>query len=59
MHPLDSVNYVNKFDKEIPQYIMCRIWFSMISFEPSLILVFIVDGCRRVRALTSIHYSFQ
>ena len=31
----------------------------MIYFEPWMILVFIVDGCRRVRALTSIHYSLQ
>ena len=31
----------------------------LISFEPSVILVFIVDGCRRVRALESIHYSFN
>ena len=24
---LDSVKYVNKFDKEIPQYFVCRMWF--------------------------------
>ena len=26
MNSLDSVNYVNKFDKGIPQYIVYRIW---------------------------------
>ena len=32
MHSLDSVNYVNKFDKEIPQYIVCRMWFFIDIF---------------------------
>ena len=41
----DSVNYVNKFDKEIPQYTLCAQCGSLLlSFEPSVILVFIVDA---------------
>ena len=32
MHSLDSVNYVKKFDKEIPQYIVCRMWFFIDIF---------------------------
>ena len=32
MHSLDSVNYVNKLDKEIPQYIVCRMWFIIDIF---------------------------
>ena len=45
MHSLDSVKYVNKFDKEIPQYFVCRMWFFNDIFW--MVLVFIVDGCRR------------
>ena len=47
MHSLASVNYVNKFDKGIPQYIVCRI--CLFNDILGMIMVFIVTlhGRRR------------